>query len=262
MECAGNGRGDSAPGERWTFRAFGRAKWTGVPLASFLSEVGRTQRDLEIGFSGWDPDVPFEDRQVPYQRSLPIDVALQRDVIMAFAMNGDKIPAIYGGPVRLIVPGWYGMASYKRPKEITVLEEPLKAPHQTERYIYDENGKRPVTLMNPRSVIMGIDNGFKIKPGDVLEGIAWSNSPITRVLVSLDGGESWEESLVEPNTWEGRHDRQIWRYQVLDIPRGEAVLLSRAIDALGATQPMEAKRTKFGYSRNDVFQQVYAGKIM
>src|SRR5688572_27819613 len=145
LECAGNGRRaftPPTPGEPWGERAVSTAIWTGVSLRDLLDDAVVRDDVREVLFEGADRGAPERGHMaIPYQRSLPIDVALDRDTLIAFEMNGGPIPRRHGGPVRLIVPGWYGMASVKWLERIEPLARPFDGFFQRERYQYDDSDR-------------------------------------------------------------------------------------------------------------------------
>jgi DMSO/TMAO reductase YedYZ molybdopterin-dependent catalytic subunit len=142
-ECAGNHRATLSPptpGDQWRGGAISTAQWTGAPLAAILEEAGVLETAVEAVFHGSD----HGDGE-SFVRSLPRDRALDRDTLIAWELNGAPIPHLHGGPVRLIVPGWYGMASVKWLARIELVEEPFTGTFQTASYIYAPGV--PVSLM-------------------------------------------------------------------------------------------------------------------
>src|SRR3712207_5019400 len=127
MECAGNGRTALRPrpiSQPWVLEAVGNAEWTGTPLAPLLREVGVPSDAVEVLFTGLDRGVEDGAPQA-YERSLPIDEALRDDVLLAYDLNGAPLPPQHGFPLRLLVPGWYGMTSVKWLTSITVVDQPF-----------------------------------------------------------------------------------------------------------------------------------------
>jgi DMSO/TMAO reductase YedYZ molybdopterin-dependent catalytic subunit len=159
LECAGNGRKflePPAPGEQWGLGAVGTAQWTGAPLQSVLERAWLPSA-VEVLFRGADQGVPPDlGRRIAYERSLPIDVAAKDEILVAYAMNGEPIPREHGGPLRLIVPSWYGMASVKWLEAIRLLERPFDGFFQRDRYVIDG---RPLRSMGPRAVIVSPAEG-------------------------------------------------------------------------------------------------------
>jgi DMSO/TMAO reductase YedYZ molybdopterin-dependent catalytic subunit len=194
MECAGSGRAHLAPrpvSAPWHDEAVGCAEWTGTPLRAFLDEAGLLDDAVEILFTGCDRGLD-QDVEQDYQRSLPVDEATREDVLLAYAMNGQPLPASHGFPLRLVVPDWYGMASVKWLRSITAIARPFDGVQQTLLYRYrsseDDPGtavtrKRPRALMAPPGVPEFLTRARHVRPGATLiEGRAWSGAdPITHV---------------------------------------------------------------------------------
>src|SRR5215203_5634760 len=157
FECAGNGRALLEPrpvSQPWLTEAVGTAEWGGTPLALLLEEVGASRNAIELLFGALDRGIEGGEAQT-YERALPIGEA--RDAILAYDMNGEPLPPQHGFPLRLVVPGWYGMQNVKWLTRITVLERPYTGFQNSVAYrIYDQNGEpgEPVTRMLPRSLMV------------------------------------------------------------------------------------------------------------
>ena len=143
LECAGNSRVFLVPqvaGAQWELGAVGNAEWTGVPLGALLERAGLQEDACEIVLEGADRGTPTEQPVPPgpisYARSLPWEKALQRDVLIAYQMNGRDLPLDHGYPVRAIVPGHYVMASVKWLTHIHAVREPFRGYWQTSDYGY------------------------------------------------------------------------------------------------------------------------------
>jgi DMSO/TMAO reductase YedYZ molybdopterin-dependent catalytic subunit len=263
MECAGNGRALLEPrplSQPWLMEAVGTARWRGVPLAALLEEVAPTAEAVDVLFAGLDRGVEADVEQ-RYERSLPLAEAVEAGAVVAYEMNGAPIPPQHGFPVRLVVPGWYGMTNVKWLTEIAVLTEPYAGYQVATAYRFrqseDEEG-RPVTLMRPRSLMVppGVPDFYSrsriVDAGAVrLEGRAWSGrAPVARVEVSIDGGASWGDAAVThdlegPWAWCG------WSFD-WDASPGEHVLCCRATDEAGDAQPLEPEWNLGGYENNAV----------
>jgi sulfane dehydrogenase subunit SoxC len=262
MECAGNGRARLDPrpvSQPWLLEAVGTARWAGTPLRPLLEEAGVGEGSVEVLFSGLDRGIEGEIEQ-RYQRSLPVEEALREEVLLAYEMNGGPLPPQHGFPVRLLVPGWYGMTSVKWLAEIELLEEPFEGYQQSQGYrlrqTEDEEGT-PVQRIVPRSLFVppGIPEFFTrertVEPGEhVIEGRAWSGlAPVAAVEVSTDGGAIWAPAELDPQeerwAWRG------WRFRWEAEP-GDYILCSRARDENGNEQPLEAPWNLGGYSNNAV----------
>ena len=157
MECAGNGRALLSPrpiSQPWGLEAIGTAEWTGTPLKSLLEEAGVGERGVEVLFTGLDRGVQGDEVQY-YQRSLTIEDATRDEVLLAYAMNGEPLQPQHGYPLRLIVPGWYGMTSVKWLDSIEVIEEPFRG-YQMTSYRYAQDADDPgvrVDLIRVRALM-------------------------------------------------------------------------------------------------------------
>ncbi|MEU6357285.1 sulfite oxidase [Streptomyces sp. NPDC047072] len=263
LECAGNGRALLTPrpvSQPWLVEAVGTAEWTGVPLRLLLAEAGVEADAVDVVCTGADHGVERGVEQ-DYQRSLPLDVATgtEPEVLVAYEMNGAPLLPQHGHPLRLVVPGWYGMAHVKWLRDITVTDTPFEGFQQTVAYRlrqHPEDPGEPVTRIAPRALL--VPPGFPdfmsrtrvVRPGAVvLEGRAWSGrAPVTSAEVSTDGGHSWHEAELEPDTghrwaWRG------WRFAWTATP-GQHVLSARATDADGHTQPLEQPWNRGGFAVN------------
>ncbi|MEU9211853.1 sulfite oxidase [Streptomyces sp. NPDC048415] len=263
LECAGNGRALLTPrpvSQPWLVEAVGTAEWTGVPLRVLLAEAGVEPGAVEVVFTGADHGVERGVEQ-DYQRALPLVVALGDDpeVLVAYAMNGAPLPPQHGYPLRLVVPGWYGMAHVKWLRDITVTDTPFTGFQQAVAYRlrqYAGDGGEPVTRIAPRALL--IPPGFPdfmsrtrvVSPGVVaLEGRAWSGrAQVTGVEVSWDEGRSWYAADLDRGSghrWAWRP----WRFDWAATP-GHHVLSARATDAEGHTQPLEQPWNRGGFANN------------
>jgi DMSO/TMAO reductase YedYZ molybdopterin-dependent catalytic subunit len=248
LECAGNGRSfmrPPAPGEQWALGAVSTAEWTGVTLRTLLEPSGLSSAAVEIRFRGADGG-PVKDAggEIAFERSLPLSRALADDVLVAYAMNGAPIPAEHGAPIRLIVPGWYGMASVKWLAEIEVLEQPFRGFYQAARYVI---GDAPIRAIKPRAVITA-PLGEIAAGVTTVHGYAWSGQgSIVRVDLSTDGGASWLEARLGPETAPAA-----WREWRCDWTAGAGAhdLLARATDATGEAQPLSQRANPLGYLNN------------
>jgi DMSO/TMAO reductase YedYZ molybdopterin-dependent catalytic subunit len=257
LECAGNGRAGLYPpvaGEPWGHGAVSTAEWTGPSLATVLESAGPRGGAREILIEGADRGtVANRAGPLPFARGLPLARALHPDTTLAHAMNGEPLPPHHGFPVRLIVPGWYGMASVKWVARIAALAVPFHGYYQSERYVMPSGGRSvPLTTIRVRSLLIAPRPGAVLARGrHRLHGVAWSGSaPVTRVEVSVDGGTSWEAAALAGTagcyTW--RHWEYAWQARV----PGTATLRSRAFDAAGNAQPDEPEWNSLGYANNAV----------
>ncbi len=263
MECAGNGRAHLDPrpmSQPWLLEAVGTAEWTGTPLAALLDDAGIDSEAVEVLLSGADRGVEGGVSQA-YERSLALADALADDVLLAYEMNGDPLPAQHGFPVRVVVPGWYGMTSVKWLGQITALAEPFDGYQNARAYrvrqIEDDAGE-PVTRIQPRALMVppGIPDFMSrqrhLEPGEhELRGRAWSGwAPIERVEVSVDGGTSWADAELGdplgPAAW------RPWSWEWSADEPGTFELCCRASDSAGNVQPLEVPWNLGGYANNAV----------
>ena len=249
LECAGNGRSflqPRVPGEQWTLGAVGTAEWTGVPLAELLAEVEPGPDATEIRFAGADRGTPEAlGHEIAFERSLSIAEA--GSALVAYAMNGEPLPPNHGAPLRLLVPGHYGMASVKWLATVTVTSEPFRGFFQVDRYVAEGQPLGPIA---PRAVIASPAPGASLAAGEVVvRGYAWSGfGPIARVEVSVDGGATWAPAELPPAVSSGGWSP--WRWSWRAATPGRAVLLARATDSLGNRQPLEQVWNELGYGNN------------
>jgi sulfane dehydrogenase subunit SoxC len=259
MECAGNGRARLLPrplSQPWLNEAVGTAEWTGTPLAPILQEAGLLDDAVEIKFVGADHGTQGGVEQ-DYERSLSIAEALGPDVLLAYAINGQPLPPQHGYPVRLLVPGWYGMTSVKWLRQITAISKPFNG-FQMDAYRLrqdpDEEGV-PVTRIQPRALMIppGFPDFFErtrtVEAGPVhLEGRAWSGfAPIALVEVSVDGAETWSRARLDPPM-----SPHAWRRWSLDwhAAIGDHELVVRAADEAGNIQPVDPAWNHHGLTNN------------
>jgi DMSO/TMAO reductase YedYZ molybdopterin-dependent catalytic subunit len=263
MECAGNGRARLEPrpiSQPWLNEAIGTAGWTGTPLSGVLGEAGIGDDTVEVVFTGADHGIEGGE-ELDYARSLTVDEALRPPVLLAYEMNGRPLEPQHGFPLRLLVPGWYGMTSVKWLTRIEAVTEPFRGYHQAEAYHFkasDDEPGEPVNRIRPRALM--IPPGFPDFPGRnrhldrgrvTVAGRAWSGqAPIERVEVGCDG--EWSDAtLAEPIgewAWRGWH----WEWEATP---GEHLLACRATDASGDSQP-EVQPWNIQGLGNNLIQQV------
>jgi len=247
MECAGNGRARMANRVRsqpWLVEAVGTAEWTGTPLAGVLAEAGVRPDSVEVVFTGIDHGIQGEVEQ-DYQRSLTLDEAMRADVLLAWAMNGQPLLPQHGAPLRLIVPGWYGMTSVKWLNRIEAVTSPFRGYQQATAYriqMSEDDPGEPLTrmkvraLMSPPGIAEFPSTNRLVDAGTIaLFGRAWSGfAPIVRVDIGVDG--DWHQA--DLGAASGPYAWRPWTWTWQAIP-GEHVLSCRATDAAGNSQPLE-----------------------
>jgi DMSO/TMAO reductase YedYZ molybdopterin-dependent catalytic subunit len=239
----------------WLYEAIGTAEWTGTSLWPLLERAGLSRDAVEIVFTGADHGIQGEIEQ-DYQRSLTLDEARRPEVMLAYAMNGRPLEPQHGFPLRLLVPGWYGMTSVKWLTRIEAVTTPFEGYQQTPAYHYATDGENlgePVQRMRPRALMVppGVPDFFSrhriVDAGRVeLVGRAWSGSAaVTSVEVGIDG--RWSEAQlgrsVGPFAWRS------WSF-AWDAQPGEHVLRCRATDAAGTSQPTQQPWNHQGMGNN------------
>jgi DMSO/TMAO reductase YedYZ molybdopterin-dependent catalytic subunit len=256
VECAGNGRSFLTPrvaGVQWGAGAIGHAEWTGVPLRLVLERAGLWPEAVEVLFEGWDEGSEADHPEpMAFARSLPLAKALDSDTLLAYRMNGELLEPVHGFPVRLFVPGWYGVASVKWLKRIAVLDRPFDGYYQTSKYTVQQRtatGQERV-IVGPMAVKSEI-----IRPhGDAVLGlgtnrvfgVAWAGEQaVAGVEVSTDDGRSWNPAqLIGP---QAAYSWTLWEYLWEAAAPGNYALLARATAADGHTQPTEHDPLLGGY---------------
>ncbi|GAA4602218.1 DMSO/TMAO reductase YedYZ molybdopterin-dependent catalytic subunit [Actinoplanes octamycinicus] len=257
VECAGNGRGyfssqqgQTVSGTAWGLGGVGVARWRGVRLSTVLRRAGVRRDAVDVQPSGLDPNYVTGGVDLgPVRRPFPIAKAFD-DVLLAYEMNGEPLPADHGHPVRVIVPHWIGIANIKWVGRIEVSAEPLFSPWNTQWY----------RLFGPDFPAEGqpfdrqvIKSAFELDPGATvaagrrvtLTGRSWSaGGRIRTVEVSTDGGATWRRARFTGPSRDGA-----WQQWALDWrpAAGAHELLARATDVHGATQPEVARYNTLGY---------------
>ena len=259
MECAGNGRTGMHPrafSMPWAYEAVGTAEWTGTPLAPLIEKANPRGGVVDFAFEGADFGY---DKGVghAFGRSLTPGELADLEVLLVYEMNGQPLMPQHGAPLRLIVPGWYGMASVKWLTRVTAMTERYQGFQQVETYRFRQSAEEagePVTeirvksLMVPPGVPDWITRKRRLSPGRVtLQGRAWSGAgvPVERVEVRI--GEDWHEARVEAPV--GRYAWAGWSFEWEAAP-GHYVLACRAVDAAGNAQPLEAGWNLSGFANN------------
>ena len=264
LECAGNSRSYvTPPAEGLAFRhgAVGTARWKGVPLALVLDKAGLKATAQEVVFEGADYGREEEDGvafDLRYTRSLPISKALNPDTLLAYQMNGNALSPAHGYPLRLVIPGWYGMASVKWLVHIRVSDRPFDGFFQSRRYVIIKEGvenkidREPLSILRVKSIFTNPRHGQVIQPGIfTIKGVAWSGAgSVVKVAVSTDGGRNWLDARLTgqnyPNAW------RRWELTWHASEPGHFILMARATDSAGNTQPKAIPWNFRGYANNSI----------
>jgi DMSO/TMAO reductase YedYZ molybdopterin-dependent catalytic subunit len=262
MECAGNGRSFTHPRSiyvPWFQEAIGVFEYTGTPLKPILEEAGLLDDATEIVFTGHDDGIDLGVHH-HFERALPIDEAMLDGVILAWEANGQPLPPAHGFPLRLVVPTWYGMASVKWLKAITVIDHPFQGVQQKLVYrmtFSAADAGRPIQKKSVRAAMKPpgypdlISRYRFVDAGAVeLRGMAWSGyGPIRKVEVSTDDRRTWRRAVLEepvsPHAWTP------WRFTWQATP-GAYILSCRATDETGNVQPLRPIWNIQGMAQNGV----------
>ena len=268
LQCAGNRRNGflpvkDVPGEDpWGPGATSTARWTGARLGDVLRSAGLRDGAAHVEFEA--PDVSdLADPPQRYGGSVPLAKALADEVLLAWAMDGEPLPRLHGGPVRVVVPGWIGARSVKWVERITVRTDPSENWFQATSYRLlppeadpDSAGPGDGISLGPVALncdILAPAPGERVCPGRVcVRGYAHAGDDrgVARVDVSADGGVTWVQAdLAEAvSPWAWRH----WRASLELSTPGRCTLLARAWDTTGACQPESARAlwNPKGYANN------------
>jgi sulfite oxidase len=253
IECAGNGRGGfelpTTSGVQWGLGAVSTATWTGVPLAALLERAGVRASALHFWMEGADhsplPAVPR------FLRSIPRETALGA-AFVAYEMNGQPLPFLHGGPLRLVVPRWYGMASTKWLTGVHARATESDNHFMARGYRYADGSA--VELMRVKSLITAPLDGDRVDVATKrVTGVAWTGTgTVAQVEISSDGGRTWQQarftSESRPGTW------RLWEADVPIRSAGEQRVRARATDTAGHTQPERASPNPGGYGNNSIHE--------
>lgn len=269
--CSGNRRGFSQPhvsGVQWGHGAIGNAKWRGVRLRDLLNKAGLKKEAVEIAFEGADGGAI--DKTPDFVKSIPAWKAMDENTLIAFEMNGEKLPHWNGFPARLVVPGWTATYWMKHLTSVSALSQPYKGFWMNpayripkgkfpviDRFVSQETeANTPITEMVVNSLISSPENDGKCRPGATLDirGVAWDGGyGIAAVEISEDGGATWREAQLGADL--GRYAWRQWSHGFKPAHAGRHTLLVRAFNRAGATQPFDLIFNPAGY-HNNVVQRV------
>jgi DMSO/TMAO reductase YedYZ molybdopterin-dependent catalytic subunit len=234
LECAGNGRAFAnphVPGIQWTKGAVGTARFSGPRLRDILQRAGLRTTGKDVMFRGLD-DAPG--KVPPFIRSIPLEKAMDEDMLVATQMNGDVLPRHHGYPARALVPGWIGGASCKWLTEIKVLDKEFEGNFMSPGYRMPNQPVKP---------------GDLVKPEDTHPLTALSVKSF-KVEISTDAGATWYAAELGKDR--AKYAWRLWSYQWKAPKSGVYVVMSRASDTLGRVQPERARWNPSGYLNNSI----------
>lgn len=268
LECGGNGRAAFVPAARgnpWTTGGAGCARWTGVRLKEVLAAAGLKPSATYTAHYGADPHLSGDPGKVPLSRGVRLEKAMDEDSLIVFAMNGEPLPDIHGGPARLLFPGWTGSASQKWLTRLQIRDRehdgqgmkgtsyrvptvPLVPGSASEG-----DGFRILESMPVRSIITAPADGTRPSAGTrelSVRGHAWAGDlMVAEVWLSADFGRTWQPTELAPPL--NRHAWADWRTTVRLPTAGYYEIWARAVDSEGNSQPFAAPNwNPSGYGAN------------
>ncbi|WP_086617108.1 molybdopterin-dependent oxidoreductase [Erythrobacter tepidarius] len=259
-QCAGNGRGLSEPrvtGTQWGNGAMGCAKWTGVRLRDVLAKAGIAAGATRVRFAGLD--VPLVDGAPQFIKSIPLDIAMRDDVLVAWGMNDEPLPILHGFPLRIVVPGWFSTYWVKMLSTIEVLTGEDDSYYVAKSYrvpaapVTPEDKDFPtipITAMPPRAFITSHADGAVVAKGQplTLEGIAFGGDcALERVDLV---GEGWEMPCTLGPDEHGPYAFRRWSVTLPPLAGDLSQIGVRARNVQGAVQPDRLAWNPSGYARN------------
>jgi sulfite oxidase len=253
LQCSGNGRSQygGIPGTPWDQGGVGNVRFAGVALKAILEKYN-VMIDSQVKYvTAEGHDLPMGLEKPDFEHSLPVAPVLERS-LFALKLNGEPLPGIHGGPVRLVTPGLFGTMQVKWLRRLrfetaespnfyhaTEYRVPLSLLKQGEKFRFTMENSRPTWDIRLMSYILEPESGAKLKAGAVtVRGVAYNDGSVRleSVLVSCDRGQSWQPAKFEapdsPYAW------YRWTTQA-NLKPGVHEIWSRAIDALGRTQPLD-----------------------
>lgn len=255
LQCSGNGRSmfsaiSPVKGAQWSYGAMGNVRFKGVTLKSVFERLDVRPHATARFLTAEGAELPGKPGAADFEHSLPLDETLAR-AIVAVELNGQPLPAVHGGPLRLVTPGYYGTMHVKWLSRLRLEAQESVNHHQAKRYRSPREPLPPGTAfeyrldnsdshwrMRIKSVIFAPAPAATLPSGKIMaSGVAWNDgtSLIDAVEVSLDNGHSWRRAEME------RASRYAWqRWQLpLTLNPGKQTIICRAVDTLGNTQPLD-----------------------
>jgi len=259
MECAGNGRSGMSPRSYsmpWMYEAVGTSQWTGTPLAPLIEKARPGKDVVEISFMG--ADYGFDKGEGHFfGRSLTLEQLNELDVLLVHTMNGLPLLPQHGAPLRIIVPGWYGMASVKWLTKIEALTQPFDGFQQVKTYLYRENADdtgKPIRTIRVKSLMLppGVPDWTSrkrlVSKGPVnLMGRAWSGGGVGIKKVEIEISGVWHSAELEK--CDDIYAWTKWHYK-WQATTGEYTIRCRATDANGEVQPLDPPWDVAGFANN------------
>lgn len=264
-QCSGNSRGHftpRVPGAQWGHGAMGNARWGGVRLRDVLDRAGVAPGAVAVRFGGLDRPPPGAP---PFVKSLGIDHARDGEVMLAFLMNGERLPMLNGYPLRLVVPGWYSTYWIKALDSIEVLDAPdtgywmekayriPTAPRATVAPGAKDFPTEPINRMNPRAFITNLADGDTVvaRSPFVVRGIAFGGATGVRsVELSMNGGRSWHTAQLGPDM--GTYGFRRWDMTAAGVAPGSYRLAVRCTNSDGVVQTDAPIWNPGGYMDNRI----------
>jgi sulfite oxidase len=247
---------------QWGKGAVSTGRFSGPRLRDLLERAGVKSTGKHVMFRGLD-EVPG--KVPPFIRSIPIEKAMDSDTLVATHLNGVPLPKHNGFPARALTPGWIGAASCKWLTEIKVLEKEFEGNFMSPGYRMPNQPVKPgepvkpedthpTTALNVKSLISSPSDGSTLRSLNVpIQGVAWAGeSDVTRVEVSIDGGNSWQPA--ELGKERAHYAWRLFSYPWKAAKSGDYTILSRATDSQGRTQPPAPVWNPSGYLNNAIDQ--------
>jgi DMSO/TMAO reductase YedYZ molybdopterin-dependent catalytic subunit len=265
-QCAGNSRSKfnpRVPGAQWVNGSMGNAEWTGVKLKDVLAMAGARANSKFVSFNGLDQ--PVFPTTPDFVKSLEYAHAIDGEVMIAYAMNGEPLPHLNGYPLKLVVPGWYATYWVGMLSDINLHVDSFKGYWMDKAYLVpkgvingDEKPKslatkmEPINKMDVRSLFISPEPETRLKKGKTYEvqGLAMDDGTgITKVEISDDKGKNWTQAKLDPVL--GKYSWCRWRYSYTPTSEGKVDLMVKATNAAGTTQPAH-QWNRNGYMRNEI----------
>jgi DMSO/TMAO reductase YedYZ molybdopterin-dependent catalytic subunit len=254
LECGGNGRSEFVPpaaGNQWSVGAVGCPSWTGVRLRDVLKEVGIEDDAVYVAYYGADTHASGDPTKVPISRGAPVAKMMEKETLIAWAMNGEDIPYMNGYPLRLVCAGWPGSVAGKWLKKIVVRNQVHDGPKMTgTSYRVPCESVAPgsevpddemciIESMPVKSLITYPKSGIEHDHAEVLDlrGHAWAGDfEVGAMHVSIDFGATWQKAELRAPV--NRFAWQRWHAEIEFPETGYYEIWARATDSAGRAQPM------------------------